>query len=46
MKENNIQEEWKIIEGFPTYSVSNFGRVRNDKRDYVMVGGFDRDGYR
>ena len=46
MKENNIQEEWKIVEEFPIYSVSNFGRVRNDKRDYIMVGGFDRDGYR
>ena len=27
----SMQEEWKKIEYFPNYSVSNLGRVRNDK---------------
>lgn len=38
-----MKEEWKKIEGFPNYSISNLGRVRNDKTEYVLkpyiVGG-------
>ena len=42
----NGQEVWKTIKEFPTYSVSNFGRVKNDKRNYILHGGYDNDGYR
>lgn len=41
-----MSEEWKKISEFPTYSISNAGRVRNDTRNRILVGGFDRDGYR
>ena len=41
-----MEEEWKVITEFPIYSVSNLGRIRNDKRNYILTGGFDRDGYR
>lgn len=30
-------EQWKKIEGFENYSVSTHGRVRNDKRNTIMV---------
>ena len=39
-------EQWKIINEFPQYSVSNLGRVKNNRTNHIMVGGFDRDGYR
>lgn len=29
-------EKWKEIQGFPGYSVSNFGRVRSDKFDRIL----------
>lgn len=44
--EDKIKEQWKPIDEFPIYSVSNQGRVRNDKRNYILQGGYDRDGYR
>lgn len=44
MKE--VNEIWKKIEEFETYSVSNLGRVRNDKTNHIMIGGHDKDGYR
>ncbi|QKF94352.1 HNH endonuclease with NUMOD4 motif and intron encoded nuclease repeat [Fadolivirus algeromassiliense] len=31
-----MNEEWKKIPGFSNYSVSNKGKVRNDKDDYVF----------
>lgn len=40
-----MEEEWRIIEEFPRYSVSNLGRVKNNETDYILVGGHDRDGY-
>lgn len=39
-------EIWKQIDEFPNYSVSNYGRVRNDQTKHIMIGGSDRDGYR
>ena len=27
--DNNINEEWKRVVDFPSYEISNFGRVRN-----------------
>lgn len=42
--DNNFEEEWKAIDEFPNYYVSNKGRVKNSKGD-IMAGGYDRDGY-
>ena len=39
-------EQWKTIDEFPQYSVSNLGRVKNNKTNRIMVGGFDKDGYK
>jgi hypothetical protein len=35
-EENNPREIWKKIEEYTNYSVSNFGRVRNDKSGRIM----------
>lgn len=41
-----MQEEiWKKIEGYPNYSVSNKGRVRNDNSDRIRVPK-NKNGYR
>lgn len=32
----NYIEEWKVIEDFPNYSVSNLGRVRNNKTSRIL----------
>ncbi len=45
MKIINV-ERWKAIDEFPRYSVSNRGNIRNDKRNYILQGGYDKDGYR
>jgi len=29
--------QWREIEDFPGYSVSNFGRVRNDLNDRILT---------
>lgn len=39
-------EQWKTIDEFPQYSVSNLGRVKNNKTNRIMIGGFDKDGYK
>lgn len=41
-----MTEEWIVIDEFPTYSVSSFGRVRNDITGYILNGGYDKDKYR
>ena len=41
-----MTEQWKKIDEFPIYSVSNCGRVRNDMTGNVLLGGYDRDGYK
>ena len=44
-----MNEEWKKIEGFPNYSVSNTGRVRNDRKDKILkpkISGKYRNYYR
>lgn len=37
MSEDYTHEVWKEIEDFPGYSVSDFGRVRNDKTGKILV---------
>lgn len=41
----NLKEEWRVIEEAPNYEVSNYGRVRNIKRNQMIVGSIDKDGY-
>lgn len=41
-----IAEIWKTIDEFPTYCVSDLGKIRNDKTGNILSGGLDRDGYR
>lgn len=41
-----IKESWKSIEEFPIYSVSNLGKVKNSKTGHILMGGYDKDGYR
>ena len=38
-------EEYRIIEGFEKYSVSDLGNVRNNKTGRILKGGLDKDGY-
>lgn len=40
-----MDEVWKIIEQFPNYSVSNFGRVRRNKTGRILKYGKDKSGY-
>jgi hypothetical protein len=37
VKQDRKKEEWKKVEGFPNYSVSNLGRVRNDKKNKLLI---------
>ena len=39
-------EYYKVIEGFENYSVSNFGDVKINKTNKVMISTFDKDGYK
>jgi len=38
-------ETYKKIEGFETYSVSDWGNVRNDKTGRILKGKDDGRGY-
>lgn len=40
-----IPEEWRKIEGFPEYSVSNYGRVKRDANGYEPITNALRNGY-
>jgi hypothetical protein len=39
-----MEEQWKRIEGFPNYEVSNFGNVRSKRG--IIKSGLDSYGYR
>lgn len=32
-----MEEQWKKIEGYPNYSISSIGRVRNDKTNKLLT---------
>jgi hypothetical protein len=38
-------EEFREIENFDNYEVSNFGNVRNKKTEKLLKQSFDKDGY-
>ena len=39
-----MEELWKPIEFFPDYSVSTYGRVRNDKLGHIIAQSVNQDG--
>lgn len=45
MSDDPNTEEWKIIEEFPEYSVSTYGRIRNTKKEYIRVPDMNSKGY-
>ena len=40
-----MEERWKKIEGYEKYSVSNYGRVRNDNKNLILKPEITRYGY-
>lgn len=40
-----MKEEYRDIEGFPNYKVSNLGNVKNSKRNKIKEPGYDSHGY-
>jgi hypothetical protein len=38
-------EQYKNINGFENYSISNFGNVRNDKTGRILKPSIDSHGY-
>ena len=45
--DENVVEEWKQIEDYPNYEVSNLGRVRRDRTNgkTIFTGTLETDGY-
>lgn len=41
-----MKELWKKVEGFPNYSVSNLGRVRNNQTNRILIGSDCGKGYK
>ena len=41
-----MQEIWRTVKGYPLYSVSNLGRLKNNKTQRILQGGLDNYGYR
>lgn len=39
------REIWKIIEDYPNYSVSTFGRVKNNRNNHILTHGVNTSGY-
>ena len=40
-----MEEEWRKIEGYDNYSVSNYGEVRNDKTKIILKLYLNIEGY-
>lgn len=38
-------EEWKIINNYPNYSISNLGNVKNNRTGKLLKGRLSRKGY-
>lgn len=41
-----MTEIWKKIDEYPLYFASNMGQIKNIETEHILVGGFDKDGYR
>lgn len=41
-----MQEIWRTVKDYPLYSVSNLGRLKNNKTQKILKGGLDSYGYR
>jgi len=39
-----VREEWRAIDGFPLFEVSNLGQVRNRKTGHIKVPQVNQDG--
>jgi hypothetical protein len=42
---NKVIELWRTIEDYPNYSISTFGRVRNDTTQWILKPQIDIHGY-
>ena len=40
-----IMEEWKVLVNYPNYSVSNFGNIKNNKKDKLLSPSIHKSGY-
>lgn len=40
-----MEEVWSAIPGYSKYSISNFGRIHNNKRDRLMSVSFQNSGH-
>lgn len=40
-----ILEEWRVIDLFPVYSISDIGRVKNTKTGRILRQAYDKNGY-
>ena len=40
-----MEEIWKVIEDAPSYSVSNLGRVKNNRNNRLLKPHLERNGY-
>ena len=40
-----MQEEWKQIQEYPKYEISNHGRVRHIDRDKILSNSRNKHGY-
>ena len=45
MDQLSINEEWRSIDGYINYQVSNIGRVRNSKTGRILTPQINRGGY-
>lgn len=41
-----MQESWIQVRGYPLYSISNLGRLKNNKTQKILKGGLDSYGYK
>lgn len=44
-EEVSVNEAWMKVRGFPNYSISSTGKIRNDTNGYIRKQRFDKDGY-
>lgn len=40
-----MDEYWSLITKYPTYSVSNLGRIKSNFTNKILKGSLDKDGY-